>query len=146
MAWAINKYGGKLLLWGDSGLPEDNFSPAYTPDTLQGPEYIKNFANDLESHTICSIPYAINSRIYLNDARVAGVGANMDKKAVIYFRDPDTLLPYHFTYPAPVAADVEDVGYGNRIKNSVVVTIVGYLSTLTGKSYIPLYGVYYQRE
>jgi hypothetical protein len=75
-----------------------------------------------------------------------GVGANIDKVAMIYYRDPNTLKVWCFPYPTPIAADIEAKPTGDVIKDSVVVEIVGYISTLAGITYTPLYGKYYQRR
>ncbi len=77
---------------------------------------------------------------------VPGSGANIDEKAIIYYRDPDDLFVYHLSYSCPIPADVEMTPAGKRMKQSVVTEVVGYLSTLKLKALIPLYGVYLERE
>ena len=145
MAWEIIRTKGKLIFWGDSGLTQNNLVATVTPLKYMSPLYILNFADSLNPHTLCTIPYAVNMRTYGNGIESPGTGANIDKKAVLYFRDPTDLSIHTFTYPCPPPADIEETGYGTRIKNSVVADIVSWINIFTGKSFEPLYGIYYQR-
>lgn len=145
MVWILSQTKGRLIFWGDSGLSQDNLVATFTPIKLTDKEYLKSFADSLKAHTKCTIPFIIDARTFTEGEDTPGTDANIDAKAIIKFRDPADGLVHNFTYPAPVAADIEDVGYGLKIKDSVVVAIVGYLNLLTGSGFIPLYGVYYQR-
>lgn len=99
----------------------------------------------IASHSLCSKGHVIRQTGIGDSEARPEAGANIDNKAVIYFRDPDTLEVLHFGYAAPIAADVETTSAGKRIKQSVVSDIVGYINTFKGTAYVPLYGVYYQR-
>jgi hypothetical protein len=75
-----------------------------------------------------------------------GVGANVDLKAVVYFRDPATLKTLSFVYPSPNSSDMEDKPQGKRLKWLVVTDIVSNISTMSGISYVPLSGLVYQKN
>ncbi len=135
------------FVWvGDSGLAPTNESisllPAF-PDNNITPINVLFAA--VQEHSLCLGRFLYYTLVYNLEVDPPGVGANVDRKAVIYFRDPATLEALTFTYPAPIAADVEDTQWGKRIKKSVVDDIVGHLSTMAGKSYTALYGVFLQR-
>lgn len=138
-------YTGQITWQGDSGFPTGNMSITRVND-ITTTTLLKDFAIALKNHSLCNFAWRHHIR---TDPRVPlppGVGANVDEKAIIYFRDPDTLEVLHFGYPAPIAADKETTPYGDRIKQSSVTTLVGYLSTAVGITYEPLYGVFVQRR
>lgn len=137
---------GAIIWRGDSGGVGDHHSISVCPVvSLPAGTKLIAFGNAVKARSLCNFAYYHS--IYTASQTIAapGVGANTDKKAIIYYRDPSTLEVLHFSYATPIAADIENVGYGNRIKNSAVVAIVGFISTLADVSYIPLYGVYIQR-
>ncbi len=103
------------------------------------------FGTAVEAHSLCNWGASIRVKAQSRGTSAPALDANVDKKAIIYFRDPDTSEVLHFSYPSPIAADIEELPSGLRIKNSAVAAIVGYLSTLNSKAYTPLYGLYYQR-
>lgn len=137
---------GSILWVGDSGSPRDNEVFSHAPlGTDYGAYNMTTFTTSLNAHTLCEWRQYGQCYYGTNIVSPPGVGANVDHKAQIYYRDPDDLRVYQFSYPAPIPADIESTSVGKRIKQSAVVTIVGYLSTLMNKSYIPLYGVYYEK-
>lgn len=138
-------YTGQLVWTGDTGFPTNHktFTRVHEVNTVI---LLRDFALDLKDHSICNFSYRSHTRTDSSLVNPPGVGANVDRKAIIYFRDPDTLEVLHFSYPDPIAADIEETAYGNRIKQSAVIAVVSYLSTATGNSYIPLYGVFTQRR
>ena len=138
-------YWGVIEWLGDSGSPKSNLTPMVVPLCL-GAAQLSAFMVAMDAHTLCK--YKQFNLVYsLGYVQAApGVNANIDKKAIIYYRDPDDLKVHSLTYPAPIAADIEDTPSGKRIKDSSVATIVGYINTMTGKSYVPLHGVYYEKE
>lgn len=138
---ATKLYGG--VLWvGDSGLPRNNEVFSRVNLRLIGASPLDTFVTAMLSHTLCLWRQKSYNEILSQAVSPPGAGANVDVRAIIYYRDPADLKVLYFSYPAPVAADVETSNVGKRIKNSVVTAIVGYISTMTGVSYIPLYGVY----
>lgn len=136
-------YHGQIVWRGDLGLPEADESLSKVSPVLSAGG-LDSLALAVNPHTECN--YAYRHFIRTDDATpvAPGVGANVDKKAVLYFRDPDTLKLLTFTYPTPIAADIDRKETGDIIKDAIVVEIVGYINIVTGKSYIPLYGKYYQ--
>ncbi|MEE9396114.1 MAG: hypothetical protein V3V31_03785 [Methylococcales bacterium] len=135
-------YGG--VTWrGDTGSPKAH-ELRVPIIKVASAALLSAFRLSLRPHSKCNLAYYHYFVDYPYQLTSPGVGANVDKIALIYFRDPDSLMPESFAYPDPIAADLEDVGYGIRVKQSAVIAVVGYLSTLAGVSYIPLYGVYYQ--
>jgi hypothetical protein len=137
-------FQAKIIWIGDSGLPSGNFSTTLTPSG-GGQGNINNFGVSMSAHTLCNRAYNV-SMVYWDLGPIAPeAGANVDVKATIYFRDPSDQKVGFITYPAPIAADIEETSGGKRIKNSAVVAIVGYLNTLLSTSYVPLYGTYRQR-
>lgn len=106
---------------------------------------INTFNNALNAHTDCNRGAIVRTTVTSLAGSAPGTSVNVDKRAIIYFRDPSDLKVYQFSYPAPIAADLETKPSGIRIKDSVVTTIVGYISTLNSISYVPLYGLYYQK-
>lgn len=135
---------GSILWRGDTGLPRNNQNRSDV-GLITGAAALATFVIAVEAHSLCNIPYSYLIYSYNYNAAIPGVGANVDKKGIIYFRDPDTLLQLHFCYPDPIAADIETTAYGKRIKQSAVIAITALISTLSGVSYIPLYGVFMQR-
>lgn len=136
------------LAWkGDSGSPGGN-------DTIsRGQPYNLYSAIEVQgllikAHTLCNLSHSIACPARQNVPGLGspGTGADITVKAVLYFRDPNTLEVLHFQYPSPISADVEDTPGGKRIKQSAVIEIVGYLSVIANITYVPLYGVYMQRQ
>jgi len=104
------------------------------------------FCTAIESYSECNLTHKYNIVSYDQTLGAPGTGANIDKKAILYFRHPDTLEVLNFQYPAPIADQIESTPWGKRIKADVVIAIVALLSTMAGISYIPMYGIYYQRK
>lgn len=134
------------IIWrGDTGSPSEQ--KTVLPVGIFGEDWTVTsvLANAVNPHSLCNLAYLQLTRWQDINNVAPGVGADISKKATIYFRDPDTLKVKHFTFPSPIAVDLEDVGYGKRVKEAIVIEIVGYLSTFFGKTLIPLYGVYTQK-
>ena len=134
-------YWGILTWIGDSGSPPDNHSFSVVRLTT-GTVPLSTFLSAMEAHTLCN--KKMYSIVYTGifGAGPPEAGANVDKKANIFYRDPTDLSVYCFSYPSPIAGDIEVTPAGKRIKASAVAAIVGYISTMTGVSYIPLHGTY----
>lgn len=141
---AIVKMESSLQMRGDSGSPRDHIVltsrvPYISVTTLT------TFSALMEAHSLCNAEYFW--RVVGNDYNpgAPGAGANVDKKGVIFYRDPATLVVYRFTYPCPIAADIEDIGYGKRLKQAAVIAIVDGIEAVGGGTYEPLYGAYQER-
>lgn len=136
---------GALTWIGDTGSVGANERNSIVPLTLSL-SALDVFGGSVTAHTECN--YGFYHYVYSKNKvtdEPPGVGADIRKQAAIYYRDPGTLEVLRFYYPTPIAADIERKETGDIIKDSAVVAIVGYISTMTGKSYIPLYGTYRYR-
>lgn len=134
---------GVLVFRGEFGGTKKNHYLTSSFDNLIGTTELNTLVTALATHTDANIAFkTILSRFEENDAE--GTGANVDRKAIIYFRHPTTLKVHSLTVPAPVAADVEDTDQGERVKASAVTTIVGLINAATGISYAALHGVVIQ--
>lgn len=138
-------YSGQLTWIGDTGTPIGNLSITRVRD-MNTIVLLRDFALALNAHSLCNLSYRHYIRTDPYIPAPPGVDANVDEKAIIYFRDPDTMQVENFSYPAPIAADLEDVGYGKVIKESVVIAIVTDLNTATAIDFVPLYGKYYVKR
>lgn len=136
---------GSLLWTGDTGLPRGHQARSDT-GLIIGAAALATFATAIAAKSLCNASFSYLIYTYDVTAGAPGTGANVDKKGMVYFRDPDTMEVLHFLYPDPIAADLEDVGWGKRIKKSAVTAIVALISTLSGVSYVPLYGTFMQRS
>lgn len=135
-----------VLRWrGDIGAPDGHLSKSPIMVVAIGTSEVATFGASMLAHTDCNLAYYGMYRDITSNPAFPGVGADVTKKAVIYFRDPSTLEVLHFNYAAPIAADIETTPAGKRVKQSAVALIVGYINIVSGKSYVPLYGVYYER-
>jgi hypothetical protein len=143
---AFIKRTGQFLWRGDIGSEGKKKESISRVDVPLSATAVQNFMQSVEPHSECNGTYFLYSLWYNWSVGAPGTGANIDKKALIYFRDPADLSVKTFYYPDPIAADIEVTPWGKKIKDSVVSAIVGYLNTMTGLSYVPLYGIYYQRK
>lgn len=137
---------GSLLWRGDTGSSaKDNMSKSYL-GPLVSATLLHDFADGVEPYSECNLNnyYWVGS--YSQTAGAPATGSNIDRKAVIYFRDPGDMKVKHFQYPEPLVAHIETTPWGKRIKQTTVVQVVALLSTVSGISYVPLYGTYYQRK
>lgn len=132
---------GNIIWKGDSGSPQGNLSisPMWRAG---GHSSIFTLATALTAHTLCNLASYNSVAIDLVNEVAPGAGANVSAKAILIYRNAADLKVYRFIYPAPIAADIEDVGYGKRIKPASVATIVALLSSGFGLTFEPLYGVY----
>ncbi len=138
-------YHGHVRWKGSTGGRGSHLVESYVQMSNAATAPLLAFARAVGSHTECEEVAHTRTIVNAISSPEPGAGVNIDEKAVVYFRDPDDWLVYHFSYPAPIAADLEVYPSGTRMKNSAVVSIVGYISTLNEKTYIPLYGLYYQK-
>lgn len=139
-------FTGSLLWRGDIGSSaKANESRSYAGKNT-GSLPFGTFCTAIEPYSTCNLTHKFLIRSYTHTAGAPGTGSNIDKKAVLYFRDPDTLEVLNFQYPDPTPTDIESTPWGKRVKGPVVVAIVALISTMAGVSYVPLYGVYYQRK
>lgn len=138
-------YNGAIIWIGDTGSPRGNQSKSRIGDFDNVWLASQTFAQALAPHSLCNAAWVEETRWVSENQDAPGVGADVTKKGILYYRDPDTLKVEHFTFPNPIPADIEDLGYGKRIKKAIVIELVGYLSTVLNKTLFPLYGVYTER-
>jgi len=135
-----------ILRWiGDSGGRGGHQGDSYIRRITYNWTEINTLFTEMNSHTLCNRGAVIRTTFTSFAGSPPGSSVNIDERAILYFRDPDTLEILHFSYPSPIPADLETYPSGIRVKDSAVATIVGYISVLNSKSYIPLYGLYYQK-
>ncbi len=134
-------YFGKAIWIGDTGASKNHQFDSVI-ERIPSSAAFSSFVGSISPHSLCNVGWRHWVWVCSSTPSAPGVGADTNKRGTVYFRHPTSLEVLHFTYPDPIATDLEDVGYGKRIKNPVVVAIVGYLSTLAGISYVPLYGVF----
>lgn len=135
---------GRIIWRADTGLGEEKLSSSFIRP-MQTFTSINTFAASMVTRTLCNRYLVSFLRDTTYETSPPGTGANKDKWATIYFRDTDTGEVLNFYYPAPIASDLETTPAGIRVKQSSVVTIVGFINTATDKAYVPLYGTYHQR-
>lgn len=135
---------GSIIWRGDTGSPGSHEIRTALGET-DGAAALFAFSGAIKAYSLCNLTFKFHISKYDEDIGAPGAAVDVRRIAVIYFRDPDDLLVKHYSFPAPVLTDIEDVGYGKRIKAPVVAAIVALLSSLKGKTYTALYGVYYER-
>lgn len=137
---------GTIQWRGDIGSSaKDNVSRSDVGEGVNATTLI-NLCAAVEPYSTCNLNYYYWILSYNQTLGAPGTGSNIDRKAVLYFRHPDTLAVLNFQYPDPTADSIETTAWGKQIKSVVVAEVVALLSTYAGVSYIPLYGVYYQRK
>lgn len=133
----VNK---SVITWrGDSGKGKTKYARSLVMD-VTADAAAQILATALTAHTDCNKAAAAwNTKTSGVDA-APGASADTGKKGTIYFRDEADLSVHSLTIPAPVAADIEDVGFGDVYKAASVTTIVAFLATATGLTLTGLYG------
>jgi hypothetical protein len=138
---------GIIVLRGDMGNPETHYAKCQVTD-VQGTTALDTLASALGAHTNCNIAKKSYISIVLGTDEAPGAEppANVDRKAIIYMRDPTTLRVHVLTLASPVDADVEDTPEGERITNAAGVAITGLVNTATGREYTFMYGKVIQKR
>ncbi len=135
---------GSIIWRGDTGSSESHEVNTALGET-EGAAQLFAFVTAIKPYSLCNLTFKFHIAKYDEDIGAPGVAADVRQIVVVYFRDPDDLLVKHFSYPAPRPTDIEDVGYGKRLKQPAVEAVVALWSSLKGKTFQPLYGVYYER-
>lgn len=131
-----------LLVWradignmaGNYTISKVDYAISYTP--------LLAFGVSMAAHSLCNVAREGRSAQWPVNDVAPGAGASIKKRANIHFRYMVDLSTHVFSYPDPIAADLEETPAGTRIKKSSVVTIVGYLETATGLTLQAMYGTY----
>jgi len=135
-----------VIIWrGDLGNPKSHYSKSQianvTDDTALGV-----LVTALDALTDCNdAKRSFVTNTLLTDS-APGADANVDRKAIGYFRHPTTLKVHSITIPAPVSTACEDTSDGERLTSAAMTTIVNAINTATGLSYTALYGVVIQKR
>jgi hypothetical protein len=144
-------YNDGYIIWkGDLGRPDDQ--TAVSRIIKRHVEFVSpdlefdNFRDYLAAHSLCDWINQISVYTEHRPEVPPGVGANVDDKVRVYYRDPSSLKTYCFSYPSPIAADVESTPTGDRLKDPIVVAVVNHLSLVADETYTPLYGVITQNR
>lgn len=95
-------------------------------------------------YTDCTQDYIFRSTKYTY-TEAFPADANLDIKAVVYFKHPTNGKVHHIELPAPVSTMFELQGKGERVTSVALSAIVGAISTAYGISFIPLWGKKIQR-
>ena len=136
---------GIIVFRGDLGNPESHYSKSQVIDVTDDAA-LATLVTGLVAYTDCNAAKrSFVTATVITDAE-PGADANVDRKAVIYMRDPTTLRVHSLTLPAPVATAVEDTVQGERVTAVAGAAIVALVNTATGKSYTFLYGVVIQKR
>ncbi len=100
----------------------------------------QTLAAALASHTDCNLAKTGFIENTLGTDTPPGASADTGKKGTVYFRDSADLSVHSVTIPAPAAADIENVGFGDVYKAASVATITALIATATGKTLTGLFG------
>lgn len=130
---------GTITWRGDTGKGQSKYSRSQIMDVTDDTA-MQTLATALTAHTDCN--KAAASFITKTSGVDSPPAADADTgvKGVIYFRDAADLSVHSVTIPAPVATDIENVGFGDQYKAASVVTIIALLATATGLTLTGLYG------
>jgi len=129
-----------VITWkGDTGKGRSKYARSSISDVLTDAA-AQILATALEAHTDCNKSSAgFITRTTGND-NPPGADADTGVKGTIYFRNEADQRIRSLTIPAPVAADIENVGTGEQYKAASVATITAFLATATGLTLSPQYG------
>lgn len=135
-----------VIIWrGDLGNPESHYSKSQVPDVTDDTA-LGTLVTALDALTDCNdAKRSFISNTLLTDEE-PDADANVDRKAVCYFRDPTTLKVHSVTLPAPKSTAVENTDQGERVTSTAMGTVVTAINAATGKSYTALYGVVVQKR
>lgn len=129
-----------VIMWqGDYGKPEANIVKGIYREVTDAAA-LDTLATALLAHTDCNVYAKHYNSVTETGSSAPGVDANVDEKAQIVLKDSSNGKIIKFLIPAPVAADFELVGQGERMTSVALTAIVSALNTATGKTYIGLYG------
>lgn len=136
---------GAITWRGDTGNPPSHYSKSLI-DSVTDDAALATLITALDALTDCNDAKRtfLTSTLLTDSAPAAG--ANVDRKAIAYFRHPTTLKTHSVTIPAPVDSACEDTDDGERLTSAAMATIVAAINTATGISYTALYGVVIQKR
>lgn len=135
-----------VIVWrGDSGNPSAHYSKTQIQEVTDDAALV-TLITALDALTLCnSAKRSFIANILMTDA-FPGASANVDRKAIAYFRHPGTLKVHSITLPAPVATACVMTDQGERLTSAAMTTIVDAIAAATGVAYTSLYGVVLQKR
>jgi hypothetical protein len=129
-----------VITWkGDSGKGRSKYARSSISD-VTADAAAQTLATALEAHTDCNKSSAGWISKTTGNDNPPGASADTGKKGTVYFRESVSQHVRSLTIPAPIAADIENVGTGDQYKAASVATIVAFIATATGLTMTPLYG------
>lgn len=134
-----------VIVWrGDTGRPENNYSTSrvegVTDDTA-----LNTLITALLSHTDCNAAKrSFNSVTAMTDS-APGASATVDRKAVLYMRNPTNLHVVKIELPAPASASTEFGDKYEKLTSAAEAAILAAINTATGASYTVLGSRVWQR-
>jgi hypothetical protein len=134
-----------VLVWqGNAGGTKRNKGYSTVAD-VSSFTALATFFGAIDQYSYCNRSQRSFTEAILYNEAIPGTTANVDRVGLIYFRDGDTGQVRKISIPAikTIYTDVEESG--ERVKDSVVTAVVDALSTATGKTLFPLYGVVVQK-
>ena len=136
---AMNK--GVMIWRGDAGRPNNHYAKS-TLEYITDDAALNTLITGLLAHTDCNCAKrSFNTVTGMTDS-APGASANVDRKATVYMRNTTTLHVVKMELPAPIAADCEVVGDGERLTPAAMTAIMTLVNAaVTGVTYTGLYGV-----
>jgi len=132
-----------IIMWrGDMGNPTTHYSKSTFPDVtaVAAVDTLGTALAAFSDANVAKVSF-IESDAVTDAAPGAVPAANVDEKAICYFRDTTTLKVHSCTIPAVKSTAVEETPEGDRVTAAAMTTIVAAIATATGATLVPLYGV-----
>ena len=131
-----------IITWrGDTGKGKTKYAKSLIM-SVTADAAAQTLATALTAHTDCNKARVGFIENTAGTDSAPGADADTGEKGTIYFRDEADLSVHSITIPAPVATDLEDLGYGKQYKAASVTTIVALLATATGLTLTGLHGTF----
>lgn len=135
-----------LLVWrGDLGAPEGHYGKSVVAEVTDDTA-LAIMQTALAAFSDCNAAKRSFFTQTVGTDTMPAASANVDLRAICYFRDPTTLKVHSVTIPAPKSTAYEDKAEGVRVTSAAMTAIVAAINTATGKSYTALYGVVIQKR
>jgi hypothetical protein len=136
---------GVVIFRGDNGSPPNNYVKTII-DQVTDDAALAILAPILGGHSDCNVAKrAFSTLTAIADAE-PGADANVDRKAICYFKDTVTQHVISVTIPAPKDTSVEMTAEGERVTDAAMLAIEAALETATGRTLASLYGVVVQKR
>ena len=134
-----------VIIWrGDTGRPENN----YASSRLEGvtdDSALTTLITALLSYTDCNAARrSFNNVTNMTDS-APGANATVDRKAVLYMRNPTNLHTVKIELPAPVSSACEFGAKYEKLTSAAEAAILAAINTACGTSYTVLGSRVWQR-